>query len=83
MSNSFEKAASKTMGAVKVAKAGIKGLGGVFRKLMQEHGEAGALIKRVSMSSDEEVRRELYPQIRRALLAHEKGELSVVWSTRC
>jgi hypothetical protein len=79
MPNSLEKAASETMGAIKTVKATVKGLSGVFKKLMQEHGEVSALMKRVSLSSDESVRRELYPTIRKELLSHENGELSAVY----
>ena len=74
-----EQIASKAMGAMKAAKATVKGLGGVFRKLSQEHGEVSALLIRVKKSSDVEVRRHLFPDIRRELLAHEKGELQVVY----
>src|SRR5579884_4353382 len=74
-----EQIASKAMGAMKVAKATVKGLGGVFRKLSQEHGEVTALLMRVKRSSDVEVRRSLFPDIRRELLCHEKAELEVVY----
>lgn len=74
-----EQIASKAMGAMKAAKATVKGLGGVFRKLSQEHGEVTALLMRVKRSTDVEVRRHLFPDIRRELLAHEKGELAVVY----
>jgi len=79
MPNAMEKAASEVMGAAKDVKAGFKGLTGVFMHLMEEHGKVGALIKRVSMSSDEAVRAKLYPTIRTLLQAHEKGELEVVY----
>ena len=79
MPNTFEKAASKTMGAMKDVKATFKGLHGVFKTLMEEHGEVSALILRVNSSSDQSVRRELYPTIRKELLAHEKGELATVY----
>jgi thioredoxin-like negative regulator of GroEL len=79
MPNSLEKAAEKAMGTVKGAKATLKGLSGVFKKLMQEHGEVSALMKRVSMSGEESVRAELYPTIRKELLSHEKGELKAVY----
>jgi hemerythrin superfamily protein len=74
-----EQIASKAMGAMKAAKATVKGLGGVFRKLSQEHGEVTALLMRVKRSTDVEVRRHLFPDIRRELLAHEKAELQVVY----
>jgi hemerythrin superfamily protein len=74
-----EQFASKAMGAMKAAKATVKGLGGVFRKLSQEHGEVTALLIRVKKSTDVEVRRHLFPDIRKELLAHEKGEAQVVY----
>ncbi len=79
MPSSIESAASKVMGAAKDVKATFKGLTGVFKHLMEEHGKVGALLKRVSGSSDEKVRAELYPTIRHELLAHERGELAVVY----
>ncbi len=79
MPNKIEKAAAEAMGAIKDVKAGLKGLTGVFRHLMEEHGKVTALIKRVSMSSDESVRANLYPTIQSELLGHEEGELKVVY----
>ena len=79
MPNTVEKIASGVMGAAKDVKAGFKGLTGVFMHLMEEHGKVGALIKRVSMSSDVAVRAKLFPTIRSELMAHEKGELKVVY----
>jgi hypothetical protein len=80
MPNTLQNAASKTMGAVKDAKATLKGLTGVFKHLMEEHGKVGALLKRVKASSDEKVRAELWPTIRTELLAHERGEVDAVYS---
>ena len=79
MPNAMEKAASEVMGAAKDVKAGFKGLTGVLMHLMEEHGKVGALIKRVSLTSDESVRAKLYPTIRTELQRHEKGELEVVY----
>jgi hemerythrin superfamily protein len=79
MPNRIEKAASGVMGAMKDMKATVKGLSGVFKRLMEEHGKVSALIKRVSMSSDGKVRAELFPTIRSELLGHETGELNVVY----
>lgn len=79
MPNAVERAASGLMGAAKDVKAGFKGLTGVFMHLMEEHGKVGALIKRVSMTSDIEVRAKLYPTIRTELLDHERGELKAVY----
>ena len=79
MPNTTESAASKVMGAVKDVKATFKGLTGVFKHLMEEHGKVGALINRAKGSSDQKLRAELYPTIRSELLAHEKGEVNVVY----
>ncbi len=79
MPSTVEKIASGVMGAAKDVKAGFKGLTGVFMHLMEEHGKVGALIKRVGMSSDVAVRSKLYPTIRTELLAHERGELKIVY----
>jgi hypothetical protein len=79
MPDRTEKAVSQAMGAVKSVKATFKGMTGVFKHLMVEHGKVSALIMRVSMSSDHAVRAELYPIIRTELLGHEKGELTAVY----
>lgn len=79
MPNALERAASELMGAAKDVQARFKGLSGVFMHLMEEHGKVSALMKRVALSEDLEVRAKLYPTIRSELLAHEKGELKVVY----
>jgi hemerythrin superfamily protein len=79
MPNPAEELASKAMGAMKVGKATIEGLTGIFRKLAQEHGEVSALLMRVKSSSDPRVRAELFPKIRSELLSHEKGEVTVLY----
>ena len=79
MPNRVEEATSAALGAIKDMKATLKGLTGVFKHLMEEHGKVSALIARVKMSSDEDVRARLYPTIRTELLGHETGELKVVY----
>ena len=79
MPNRVEEATSAAMGAIKDVKATVKGLTGVFKHLMEEHGKVSTLITRVKMSSDEEVRARLYPTIRSELLGHETGELMAVY----
>ena len=79
MPNRVEQATSTAMGAVKDVKATLKGLTGVFKHLMEEHGKVSALIGRVKMSSDADVRARLYPTIRTELLGHETGELKAVY----
>lgn len=79
MPNRMHEVASKIVGGVKNAKATLEGLTGVFKQLTQEHGEVTALLVRVKMTSDPAVRRDLFPTIRRELLAHEQGELEEVY----
>jgi hemerythrin superfamily protein len=79
MPTQMEKAASKVMGTAKKAKGMLEGLSGVFRTLMKEHGEVSALLLRVKASDDLETRARLWTTIRKELLAHEKGELAVVY----
>lgn len=80
MANPIEQLETKAIGTAHAMKAGFKGLRGVFLHLAEEHGEVGALMKRVVDSSDPKLRREYYPRIRAELLAHERAELSEVYS---
>jgi hypothetical protein len=79
MPNRVEQATSNAMGSVKDVKATLKGLTGVFKHLMEEHGKVAALIGRVKLTGDPEVRARLYPTIRTELLGHETGELRAVY----
>jgi len=65
------------MEKAKAVKATAKGIGGVFKTLMEQHGEVSGLLRRVQHNPDK--RAELWPQIRRELLSHERGELRVVY----
>jgi hemerythrin superfamily protein len=79
MANPIEQFTAKAVGTAKAVKAGFNGLRGVFLHLAEEHGEVGAMLKRVSKSTDADVRREHWPQIRAELLSHEQGELAEVY----
>ena len=79
MSNPMNDAIPKAMGAVKDVKAVFKGLSGVFRHLMEEHGKVGALVNRLQNSSEQQLRWDLYPTVRAELLSHERGELVVIY----
>jgi hypothetical protein len=79
MPNRTQEVASKAAGAMKAVKATVKGFSGIFKQLTREHGEVSALLRRVKMTSDPQVRRELYPTIRSELLSHERGELRAVY----
>ncbi|MEO6601318.1 MAG: hemerythrin domain-containing protein [Polyangiaceae bacterium] len=79
MANPLEQMSVKAAGTMKAMKAGFDGLRGVFLHLAEEHGEAGALMKRVSKSADADVRREHWSQIRSELLSHEQAEMAEVY----
>lgn len=59
-----------------VVDARLDGLRGVFRTLAQQHRELAALLQRAKRSTVE--RRALWPQIRTALLSHERAEVREV-----
>lgn len=79
MTHKLEELASKAVGTVRAAKASLDGMSGVFRHLMREHGEASALLMRIKLSADPEMRRELWQEIRAELLAHEQAERLTVY----
>jgi len=69
------KVAAKVKGGMKAAGSALTGYPGIFRHLAAEHGEVSVLMKRVAGSSDgSDVREELFPEIRKNLLAHAKAE---------
>jgi hypothetical protein len=77
MPNRTDQMVSKGMEAEKALKATVKGLVGVFKTLMEQHGAVAGLLRRVE--GDDEERADLWPLIRRELLSHERGELHVVY----
>jgi hemerythrin superfamily protein len=77
MANPTDQVISKGAGLAHELKARMDGLVGVFKTLASQHGEAGALLKRVK--ADENKRVELWPTIRAALRSHEQGELREVY----
>lgn len=79
MANPIEQISVKAAGTVKAMKAGFEGLRGVFLHLAEEHGEVGALMKRVSKSTESDVRREHWGKIRSELLSHEQAEMAEVY----
>jgi hemerythrin superfamily protein len=70
---------SQGMGKAKVMKGAIKGLGGVFRTLMEQHGKASGLLHRIKAADDVEKRTELWDTVRAQLLAHERSEMEVIY----
>jgi hemerythrin superfamily protein len=68
---------SKGAGMMKGVKARLEGLTGVFKTLAEQHGEVAAMLKR--LQSKPEKKAELWPDIRRELLSHERGEMREVY----
>ena len=64
-------------GQVKAVRARLGGLHGVFTTLAKQHGEVSALMR--ALRNDPEKCDDLWPEIRRELLSHERAELAVVY----
>lgn len=71
----------KAMGKLKGVRQEVTGGTGIFARLSTEHGEISTMIRRVAASGKHSnVRGELYPEIRRQLLAHAHAEEKEVYS---
>ena len=70
---------SEGLGKAKAMKGALKGLGGVFRTLMEQHGKAAGLLHRIKSSDDIQNRAELWETVRPQLLAHERSEMEVIY----
>lgn len=77
MANRMDHVIAKSAGAAKGMKARIEGLHGVFATLATQHGEAGQLIK--TIQANDKKRADLWPDLRAALIAHERGEVRSVY----
>jgi hemerythrin superfamily protein len=77
MPNRMDSMLSKGAGMMKGVKARLEGLTGVFKTLSEQHGEVAAMLKR--LQSKPEKKAELWPEIRRNLLSHERGEMREVY----
>ncbi len=77
MPNRMDSMLSKGAGVMKGVKARLEGLTGVFKTLAEQHGEVTAMLKR--LQSKPEKQAELWPEIRRELLSHERGEVREVY----
>jgi hypothetical protein len=80
MPNQMDKVVAKAKGKIAAVKARSDGLRGVFTKLAEQHREAIALLSHLENVSDLEKRRELWTVIRKALVSHERAEISEVYS---
>jgi len=77
MPNRMDSMLSKGAGVMKGFKARLEGLTGVFKTLAEQHGEVAAMLKR--LQSKPEKQAELWPEIRRELLSHERGEIREIY----
>lgn len=77
MPNRMDSMLSKGAGVMKGVKARLDGLHGVFKTLAEQHGEVSAMLKR--LQDKPEKRAELWPQIRRELISHERAEMREVY----
>lgn len=77
MANRMDSMMSKGAGVMKGVKARLDGLTGVFKTLAEQHGEVSAMLKR--LQGKPEKKAELWPEIRRELLSHERGELREIY----
>jgi hemerythrin superfamily protein len=68
---------SKGAGVMKGVKARLDGLHGVFKTLAEQHGEVSAMLKR--LQDKPEKKAELWPEIRRELISHERAEMREIY----
>ncbi len=68
------KMAAKLAGTAKSAEATLRGRRGIFRQLEREHAEITATLRRIAKTADPEVKRELFEDVRKELIAHGRGE---------
>jgi hemerythrin superfamily protein len=73
MPHRFDAMLSQARARLKSIKARLMGLTGVFKTLTEQHGEVIALLHRARTSDDKF--RELWPEIKRQLRAHEHAEV--------
>src|SRR5512138_490848 len=71
--NRMDSMLSRGLGTFKAVKARLSGLVGIFKTLSEQHGEVTALLERAKLSDERFT--ELWPEIRRELLSHERAEV--------
>jgi|GEM_PF-2482418 len=57
----------------------VRSPAGIFARLVEEHSELTNLMLKLRMSSDLELREQLFPTIRDAMLCHERAEAQVLY----
>lgn len=68
------KMADEMAGKMKAASAALKGERGIFRQLTEEHAFLNAMMMRLARTEDFGMRRQIFEELRKQLLAHAKGE---------
>lgn len=79
MPNPIENVMAKGAGKIAAVEARAKGLKGVFTKLAEQHREAATLLARADSATDPEKRRDLWREIKKQLISHERAELTEVY----
>ena len=79
MPNPIENIAAKGAGLVGGLQARTQGLKGVFVTLAEQHHEAATLLSRAHGTEDAGKRRDLWSEIKKQLVSHERGELAEVY----
>jgi hemerythrin superfamily protein len=79
MPNPIENVIAKGAGKVAAVEARAKGLKGVFTKLAEQHREAATLLARADSTTDVGKRRDLWTEIKKQLISHERAELAEIY----
>ena len=79
MPNPIENVMAKGAGKVAAVEARAKGLKGVFTKLAEQHREAATLLARADSTTDIDKRRDLWTEIKKQLVSHERAELAEIY----
>lgn len=75
MAREMSKLGAKAMGKAKAVGKLLKGETGILSHLADEHGEVDGMMQRIGKSPDDvQLRRDLFPEIRKNLLAHAEAE---------
>jgi hemerythrin superfamily protein len=77
MPNRMDSILSKGAGVMKGVKARLDGLHGVFKTLAEQHGEVSSMLRR--LQDKPEKKAELWPEIVRELLSHERAEMREIY----
>jgi hemerythrin superfamily protein len=80
MADEMKKAAGKAAGMAKGVGKALQGQTGILRHLAAEHGEVSTMMKSIANASPtSKTRDELFPELKKNLLAHAKAEEKVFY----